>query len=84
MSRPLLAKEANVNLSASVPYESIPCGYSFFVFFLIFSAISGCIRSDALLFIRSSNLIPSIKSIGSIILPFDLDIFFPDESLTKP
>ena len=62
----------------------MPFGYSFFVFFLIFSAISGCIRLEALLSIKFSNSIPSIKSIGSIILPLDFDILFPDESFTKP
>ena len=75
MSLPGLARLANVNLRASVPYEAIPSGNSFLVFLIIDSACFGFIKPEVLFFNKSSIEIPSIKSIGSKTLPFDLLIF---------
>ena len=69
------AREVKVSLKASVPYGEIPNGNSFLVVFFIFSFRFGTMRFSVLLSISFSKAIPSITSIGSIILPFDLDIF---------
>ena len=77
MSLPGLARLAKVNLKASVPKDEIPLGNSFVVFLTIDSACFGFIKPWVLFFNKSSSEMPSIKSIGSRTLPFDLLIFWP-------
>ena len=62
----------------------MPLGNSLIVCFSIFSFILGCIRPSVLFLIRVFTFIPSMISKGSKIFPFDFDIFWPSESLTKP
>ena len=69
------ARDAKVSLSASVPKEGIPEGNSFLVALSIFSLKLGTIKFSVLFAIKVFRGIPSITSIGSIMFPFDFDIF---------
>ena len=73
-----------VKRTASVPKAGTPSGNSLRVALAIFSAARGSIRPVVRLATRLSRSIPSIRSIGSSVLPFDLDIFWPCESRTRP
>ena len=74
-SRPVVACDANVKRNASVPKDGIPSGNCLRVDFSILAAIFGCINPLVRLVTRVSKSIPSIISMGSKTLPFDLDIF---------
>ena len=52
--------------------------------FSIFAASCGCIMPEVRLVTKLSRSIPSIKSIGSSTLPFDLDILSPLSSRIRP
>ena len=84
ISRPCVARLANVNLKASVPKEGMPLGNCFRVACAICFAIFGCIKPAVRFSISASRSIPSIRSSGSRTFPFDLDIFWPSESRTSP
>ena len=73
-----------VKRSASAPNAGMPSGNSLRVAFSIFSAILGCISPVVRLATSSSIEMPSMMSIGSRMLPLDLDIFCPCESRTRP
>ena len=75
---------AMVKRSASAPCALMPSGNSFRVAFSIFAAICGCISPLVRLATRSSRAMPSMMSIGSRMLPFDFDIFWPSLSRTRP
>ncbi len=62
----------------------MPSGNEAFVAFSIFCFSCGCIMSAVRLASKSSILMPSMRSIGSRMLPFDLDIFCPFSSRTRP
>ena len=74
-SLPVVAIDAKVKRNASVPNSGIPDGYSFFVSLVMNGSCLGFINPSVLFLISESKSIPSIKSIGSRILPLDLDIF---------
>ena len=75
MSLPPDAKEQKVSLKASVPYDLMPSGNSFFVCFTMRSLIFGCIKPSVLFLIKSSKFMPSMISRGSRVFPLDFDIF---------
>ena len=75
ISRPVLARLVKVKRSASVPNASIPSANSLRVAFSILAASFGFISPVVRLATRLSRSIPSIRSIGSSTLPFDLLIF---------
>ena len=84
MSRPGLASEANVKRKASVPKAGMPLGNSLRRALSIVSACFGFIRPVVRFCTSSSTSMPSIRSIGSSMLPFDLLIFWPSASRTRP
>jgi hypothetical protein len=63
---------------ASVPNAGMPSGNSLRVAFSIDAACFGFIRPVVRLATSDSTSMPSIRSIGSSVLPFDFDIFWPD------
>ena len=62
----------------------MPSGNSLVVFLIIDSACFGFIKPVVRFFNKSSREMPSIKSIGSRTLPFDLLIFWPSASRINP
>ena len=62
----------------------MPSGKASRVCFSIFCFSCGCIISAVRFCTSSSISMPSIRSIGSRIFPFDLDIFCPCSSRTRP
>ena len=68
--------------SASAPYDAMPFGNCRRVRFAIDSAWRGSIRPAVRLATSASASMPSITSSGSMMLPFDFDIFWPSASRT--
>ena len=84
MSRPIVASAHNVKRSASAPYAGMPFGNCLRVFFSMRSRRCGCIRPLVRLATSASRSMPSIRSSGSMMLPFDLDILSPCSSRISP
>src|SRR6266567_2594832 len=79
---PKVARLANVKRTASAPNAGMPCGNCRRVRFSMVSRCFSSIRPEVCLASRPSRSAPSMRSSGSRMLPFDLDIFCPSSSRT--
>ena len=80
--REKFASEAKVKRSASAPKAGMPFGKWALTYFSAFFLWSASSSPAVDFFTSASKSMPSIRSSGSSVLPFDFDIFCPSASRT--